>query len=65
MGSMEDEIEQITVVSEDGTEIAYVFRRREGGPKLTTAEIIMELECLISDMARADDALKQPGVRLH
>lgn len=62
---MVDEIEQITVLNEDGTQVAYVFRRAEGNRKLTTAEIIMELECLISDMARADDALKQPGVRVH
>lgn len=60
----DDEIQAIAHVNQDQTVYTYVIKSA-AGRKLTNAEVILELEYLINEMARADDQMSQPGVARH
>ena len=57
-----DELEIIMHSNEEQTEITIVMK---GKSRLSNEQVIIELESLAHDLSKADDQLKQPGVRKH
>lgn len=62
--SRDDEIETSIKRSKDGRELTIKLKNEEG-KKLTTEAVVLELEYLINQFARADDELTRPGVARH
>lgn len=62
--SRDDEIDTKIKRSKDGTELTIKLKNEDGN-KLTAEAVVLELEYLINQFARADDELKRPGVERH
>lgn len=64
MGHRDDEIETTIDPSKDGIELTIKLKNLDG-KKLTMENVILELEYVINQLARADDELSRPGVQSH
>ena len=64
MSQRDDEIETTITPSKDKSELTIKLKN-EDGKKLTTEQVVLELEYLINQLARAEDEMSRPGAQTH
>lgn len=62
MGKRDKEVDCIIRRSKDGKEFNIKLK---GEDKLTTESVVLELEYLINQLARAEDEMTRPGAQTH
>lgn len=60
----DQEIDTTITSSEDKSELTIKLKN-EDGQKLSIEDVVLELEYLINQFARAEDELARPGVETH